>query len=274
MQTAPISPEQNAEPKIEIPRTGLWERMKPTLVGLIIAAILAWSWMPAEMFNVVSLFNDAGNMVEFAKDFTEPNFRDWDIYLEEMLITVNTAIWGTFLAIIVGIPFAILSSNNIAPVWIVQPVRRLMDASRAINEIVFALLFVVAVGLGPFAGVMALFVHNVGVIAKLFSEAVEAIDPRPVEGIRATGAGKLQEIVFGVIPQVIPLWISFSLYRFETNVRSATVLGIVGAGGIGQILWESMRGFMYPETSAIIIIVVITISIIDMISQRLRKWVT
>ncbi|MBL4599553.1 MAG: phosphonate ABC transporter, permease protein PhnE, partial [Rhizobiaceae bacterium] len=188
--------------------------------------------------------------------------------------TVNTAIWGTFLAIIVGIPFAILSSSNIAPVWIVQPVRRLMDASRAINEIVFALLFVVAVGLGPFAGVMALFVHNVGVIAKLFSEAVEAIDPRPVEGIRATGAGKLQEVVFGVIPQVIPLWISFSLYRFETNVRSATVLGIVGAGGIGQILWESMRGFMYPEASAIIIIVVLTISVIDVISQRLRKWVT
>jgi len=274
MHTNDVSPAHSADIKIEIPKARIWERSKPLLVGLVIAAILVWSWNPAEMFNVVSLFNDAGNMVEFAKDFSHPNFRDWDVYLEEMLITVNTAIWGTFLAIIVGIPFAILSSSNIAPVWIVQPVRRLMDASRAINEIVFALLFVVAVGLGPFAGVMALFVHNVGVIAKLFSEAVEAIDPRPVEGIRATGAGKLQEVVFGVIPQVIPLWISFSLYRFETNVRSATVLGIVGAGGIGQILWESMRGFMYPEASAIIIIVVLTISIIDVISQRLRKWVT
>ena len=104
-----------------------------------------------------------------------------------------------------------------------------MDACRAINELVFAVLFVVAVGLGPFAGVMALFVHNLGIIAKLFSEAVEAIDPYPVEGIRATGASKLQEIVYGIIPQVAPLWISFSLYRFETNVRSATVLGVVGA---------------------------------------------
>jgi phosphonate transport system permease protein len=96
---------------------------------------------------------------------------------------------------------------------------------------------VVAIGLGPFAGVMALFVHTTGILAKLFSEAVEAIDPRPVEGIRATGASKLQEVVYGVVPQVLPLWISFSLYRFESNVRSATVLGLVGAGGIGQVLF-------------------------------------
>ena len=108
-----------------------------------------------------------------------------------------------------------------------------MDACRAINELVFAVLFVVAVGLGPFAGVMALFIHNTGILAKLFSEAVEAFDPRPVEGIRATGAS-VQEIIYGVIPQVMPLWLSYGLYRFESNVRGATVLGIVGAGGIGQ----------------------------------------
>ncbi len=258
---------------VEIPRLAWRECIKPWLVWLALAAVLVWSWMPAEMYNIVSLYTDSSNMVEFAEGFMSPNFRDWDIYVEEMLITVNIAIWGTALAIVAGIPLAILSSSNIAPLWIVQPVRRLMDACRAINEIVFALLFVVAVGLGPFAGVMALFVHNTGVVAKLFSEAVEAIDPRPVEGIRATGSSKLQEIVFGVIPQVIPLWISFSLYRFETNVRSATVLGIVGAGGIGQILWESMRGFMYAETAAIMLIVVITISIIDIISQQLRRWV-
>ncbi|MEZ5909106.1 MAG: ABC transporter permease subunit [Hyphomicrobiaceae bacterium] len=111
------------------------------------------------------------------------------------------------------------------------------------------------VGLGPLAGVLALFVHNTGIIAKLFSEAVEAIDPRPVEGIRATGATRLQEVIFGVIPQVLPMWSSLTLYRFETNVRSATVLGIVGAGGIGQSLYENIRSFNYSETSTIIIIV-------------------
>jgi phosphonate transport system permease protein len=146
-----------------------------------------------------------------------------------------------------------------------------MDACRAINEIVFALLFVVAVGLGPFAGVMALFVHNLGVFSKLFSEAVEAIDPRPVEGIRTTGALRLQEVVFGVIPQVAPLWSSLTLYRLETNVRSATTLGIVGAGGIGQTLYESIRSFQYAETAAQIIIVVVTVIVIDLVSARLRK---
>jgi phosphonate transport system permease protein len=146
-----------------------------------------------------------------------------------------------------------------------------MDAFRAINEIVFALLFVVAVGLGPLAGVLALAVHNTGIIAKLFSEAVEAIDPRPVEGIRATGASWLQEVIFGIIPQVMPLWSSFTLYRFETNVRSATVLGLVGAGGIGQPLYENIRGFAYAETAAIIIIIVLTVMLIDMLSAQLRR---
>ncbi|AXS39156.1 phosphonate ABC transporter, permease protein PhnE [Breoghania sp. L-A4] len=240
------------------------------LWGALIVGLL-WSWAPAEMSRFTYLYTDAGNMGEYASAFLSPNFRDWEYYLEEMILTVQIALWGTVLAVIVGIPFALLSSSNIAPAWIVQPVRRLMDACRAINELVFAVLFVVAVGLGPFAGVMALFVHNTGIVAKLFSEAVEAIDPYPVEGIRATGASKLQEIIFGVVPQVLPLWISFSLYRFETNVRSATVLGIVGAGGIGQIMFESIRGFYYAETAAILIIVVVTVTIVDLISQQLRK---
>jgi phosphonate transport system permease protein len=118
---------------------------------------------------------------------------------------------------------------------------------------------------------MALFIHNTGIVAKLFSEAVEAIDPRPVEGIRATGANRLQEVIFGVVPQVIPLWSSFTLYRFETNVRSATVLGIIGAGGIGQTLYENIRSFHYAETAAIMIIIVASVMLIDIASARLRK---
>ena len=133
------------------------------------------------------------------------------------------------------------------------------------------MLFIVAVGLGPFAGVLALWVHTTGVLAKLFSEAVEAIDPRPVEGVRATGANALEEIVYGVIPQVLPLWISYSLYRFESNVRSATVVGMVGAGGIGVILWEAIRGFQFGQTCAVLIVIIVVVSLIDVLSQRLRK---
>jgi phosphonate transport system permease protein len=146
-----------------------------------------------------------------------------------------------------------------------------MDAARAINEMVFAMLFIVAVGLGPFAGVLALWVHTTGVLAKLFSEAVESIDQQPVDGIRATGASSTQEIVYGVIPQVLPLWISYSLYRFEANVRSASVLGMVGAGGIGQILWEIVRSFQYAETAAVLIILIASVTVIDLISSYIRR---
>ena len=254
-----------------VPTHPLSRRVWNWMLWLLVFALLAWSWTPAEMFRVSALFTDWRNMAEFGNAFLKPNFHEWDNYLSDMLITIQIALWGTALAVVFGIPFSILSSANICPPWIVQPVRRLMDACRAINEIVFALMFVVAVGLGPFAGVMALFIHNLGVFAKLFSEAVEAIDPRPIEGIRATGARRLQEVIFGVIPQVVPLWSSLTLYRLETNVRSATTLGIVGAGGIGQTLYESIRSFQYDQTAAQVIVVVGTVMAIDLLSARLRK---
>jgi phosphonate transport system permease protein len=254
-----------------VPQHPLTRRLRAWIGWFLLIALLAWSWNPAEMFRVSALLTDWRNMAEFGAAFLNPDFRDWDTYLVDMVVTVQIAIWGTALAVFFGIPFSILCSSNIAPVWIVQPIRRMMDACRAINEIVFALMFVVAVGLGPFAGVMALAIHNLGIFAKLFSEAVEAIDPRPVEGIRATGAGQLQEVIFGVVPQVLPLWSSFTLYRLETNVRSATTLGIVGAGGIGQTLYESIRSFHYAETAAQVIIVVLAVIAIDMASARIRK---
>lgn len=173
------------------------------LVGWgLFLAILAWSWKGAEM-NPAVLFRDAGNMATFAADFFPPDFGNWKLYLSEMLVTVQIALWGTVLAIVCAIPLSILASENIVPWWVYQPVRRVMDACRSINEMVFAMLFVVAVGLGPFAGVLALFISTTGVLAKLFAEAVEAIDPGPVEGVRATGASALQEVIFGVIPQVL-----------------------------------------------------------------------
>lgn len=247
---------------------------RTSLMGLlawgILLALLAGSWQGADM-RPFDLWRDAGNMSEYAADFFPPKFTDWRLYLQEMVITVQIALWGTGLAVVFAVPLGLLSSSNITPWWVHQPIRRLMDAARAINEMVFAMLFIVAVGLGPFAGVLALFVHTTGVLAKLFSEAVESIDSQPVEGIRATGANALEEIVYGVIPQVLPLWISYSLYRFESNVRSASVVGMVGAGGIGVILWEIIRGFQYAETCAVMIIIVVTVSLIDVISARIRK---
>lgn len=233
-------------------------------------ALLAWAWHGAEM-RPLDLVRNAGNMAEYAAAFFPPDFRDWRYYLSEMAVTLYIAIWGTVLAVVLAVPLGLLSAANISPWWVYLPVRRAMDAARAINEMVFAMLFVVAVGLGPFAGVLALFVHTTGVLAKLFSEAVEAIDPRPVEGIRAAGASQLEEIVYGVLPQAMPLWISYALYRFESNVRSAAVVGMVGAGGIGVVLWDIIRGFQYAQTCAVMLIVIGTVAMIDMISARIRR---
>ena len=240
------------------------------LVGWgLFLAILAWSWKGAEM-NPAVLFRDAGNMATFAADFFPPDFGNWKLYLSEMLVTVQIALWGTVLAIVCAIPLSILASENIVPWWVYQPVRRVMDACRSINEMVFAMLR----GRrrpGPVrrrAG--AVHQYHRGA-RQAFAEAVEAIDPGPVEGVRATGASALQEVIFGVIPQVLPLWISYSLYRFESNVRSATVVGMVGAGGIGVILWEAIRGFQFGQTCAVLIVIIVVVSLIDVLSQRLRK---
>ncbi len=232
--------------------------------------VLAWAWRGAEI-RPFDLIKDSGNIGTYASEFFPPDFRDWRIYAREMVVTVHIAVWGTVFALIAAVPMGLLCSSNVTPAWLHQPARRLMDACRAINEMVFAMLFIVAVGLGPFAGVLALAVHTTGTLAKLFSEAVEAIDPRPVEGIRATGAHKLVEVLYGVIPQVLPLWLSFTLYRFESNVRSASVVGMVGAGGIGVVLFEVIRGFQYAQTCAVLIILAVSVTLIDLVSARLRK---
>ncbi|MGH8780216.1 phosphonate ABC transporter, permease protein PhnE [Paraburkholderia sp.] len=244
-----------------------------SLVGWIVAiAVLGLSWRGADM-RPLDLLSDSGNMGQFAKDFFPPDFGDWRIYVHELAITLAVAVWGTVLAVVCAIPCGLLSARNMAPQWVVQPVRRVMDACRAINEMVFAMLFIVAVGLGPFAGVLALWVHTTGVLAKLFAEAVEAIDPRPAEGVRATGATGLDEIVYAVLPQVLPLWISYVLYRFESNVRSAMVVGMVGAGGIGVVLYEAIRSFDYAQTAAVMIMVIVVVTAIDLMSAWLRERV-
>jgi len=243
-------------------------------VGWAVAILIAgWAWQGAEI-RPLDLVKYSGNIVTLANDFFPPNFMDWRIYIKEMIVTIHIALWGTLLAIAASIPLGFLCASNVVSPVIYQPARRLMDALRAVNEMVFALLFIVAVGLGPFAGVLALFVHTTGTLSKLISEAVETIDTRPVEGIRAAGGSRLAEIVFGIIPQVLPMWISFCLYRFESNVRSASVVGMVGAGGIGVILYEVIRSFQYAQTCAVLIILIGSVTIIDVISAYLRKQVT
>jgi phosphonate transport system permease protein len=248
----------------------LAQRLIDYLVWGSVIALLLVSFGPVQLRRLPLLLSNSSNMQEFGRSFLHPDFAEWRTYVAAMWLTIQIALWGTLLAILLAIPLGLAAARNVSPPWIQQPVRRLLDLLRAVPDLVIGTMFIVAVGLGPLAGVLALALNTGGVLGKLFSEAVETVDPQPVEGVRATGASPLQQIVWGVIPQVAPLWTSYALYRFESNARSATVLGLIGAGGIGQLLFDSLNGFKYDETAMIVIVIVVAVSLIDLLSQAMR----
>ncbi len=253
------------------PQRSLAQRAPDLLVWGAVIVLLVVGFKPVEMGHVTKLFTNSENMRQFGSELLKPDFGDWKLYVAQMWLTVQIAMWGTFLAVIIAVPFGLACAKNVSPTWLQQPMRLLMNLLRSVPDLVVGTLFLVAVGLGPFAGVMALAIGTGGVLAKLFSEAVESIDKGPVEGVRATGAAPLQEVIWGVIPQVAPLWTSYALYRFESNSRSATVLGLIGAGGIGQLLFDALNGFAYQKLSAIVIVIIVAVTLIDLLSQAMRS---
>ncbi|NKX44789.1 phosphonate ABC transporter, permease protein PhnE [Roseicyclus persicicus] len=187
--------------------------------------------------------------------------------------TLAMAFLGTLLGTLGALVLGFLAARNVTPVWLLrQAVRRLLDVLRGIDQLVWGLVFVRAVGLGPLAGVLAIFVSDLGTLSKLYAEAIENIDRKQVEGVRATGAGPLSVIRFGVVPQVLPVFISQSLYFLESNTRSATILGIVGAGGIGMIIIERFRAQLYDQVAFVVLNVLVLIFAIDWLSRRVRLW--
>jgi phosphonate transport system permease protein len=236
-----------------------------------VVALLALSVQAVELRRLPLVLANSDKIGRFAAGFLRPDFTQWRLFVVQMMVTLQIALWGTAVAILIAIPLGVAAARNVAPFWVQQPVRRLLDLMRAVPDLVVGYLFIVAVGLGPLTGVLALAINTGGVLAKLFSEAVEQIDPGPVEGVRAVGGSRLQEVIWGVLPQVAPLWTSYALYRFESNARSATVLGLIGAGGIGQLLFDSLNTYAYGQVAAIIIIIVVAVSLIDLLSQAMRS---
>ena len=267
MSASTAQPGQVPEP----PSRSLLQRAPDLVVWGLVILLLLIAVKPVEMGRFTKLFSNSANMREFGADLLKPNFDHIRLYIAQMWLTIQIAMWGTALAVVIAVPFGLACARNVSPPWLQQPLRLLMNLLRSIPDLVVGTLFIVAVGLGPFAGVMAIALNTGGVLAKLFSEAVEATDRGPVEGVRATGANRLQEVVWGIIPQVAPLWTSYALYRFESNSRSATVLGLIGAGGIGQLLFETLNAFDYHHLSAIIIVIVVAVTLIDLLSQAMRS---
>lgn len=265
-----------------------------SIIILILMLIFAKSWIDTEMS--FELFADGwGYMVEYIagnpeienSGFFPPNFDSVDVkkYLFSMVETIQMAVVALILSIIVAVPLSYMSSRNILNILIPgsssfhELTKKLIygfatllaNIFRSINEIIWALIFVSAVGLGPMAGILALAVHTAGVLSKLLSEGNEAIDPGPVEALSTTGAGFIKILIYAVIPQTMPHFISMILYRFESDVRSASILGFVGAGGIGFYLFDKMRGFENGDVCTILLIIVVTVWVLDKLSAIVRK---
>jgi phosphonate transport system permease protein len=193
------------------------------------------------------------------------------LYLKALGETLSIALLGTTLAAVVALPVSLLAARNIVRSNLLRfPVRRFLDTIRGVDQLIWALVWINVVGLGPFAGVLAIAVSDFGAFGKLFSEAIEAADRKQVEGIRASGGNALHEIRFGLMPQVLPVIAGQVLYFIESNTRSATIIGIVGAGGIGLQLAEQIRVLEWQKVSFLILMILIAVAAIDWISGKLR----
>jgi phosphonate transport system permease protein len=237
------------------------------------AAAVAVLWFTAAQIglNPAALARGVPFMVDFISRMFPPDLSHLRLLGDATVETVQIAVWGTLIAVVFSIPLALLGARNTSPHPLVFHATRLfLNALRAINELVFALIFVAAVGLGPFAGVLAIALHATGMLAKFCAEEIEGVDRGPVEAMQATGASRLQVILFGMIPQAIPAFVSYSIYRFDVSIRAATILGLVGAGGLGFSLIKTMKLFKYHETATCILVIFLIVFVSDWVCAKVR----
>jgi phosphonate transport system permease protein len=257
-------------------------RARAALVGICVVTCVAISAVSAEV-DLGKLVANAGKFASyigriFLLESGQPVWTDpvewyWGLrgWLRLLLETVLIAYVGTALGAIGGIVLAFLAADNLSPHPVLRvATRRYLEFCRTFPELVFALIFVIAFGLGPLPGVLAIAIHTMGALGKLFFEVAENIDMKPVEGVAAAGASWPQIVRFGAVPQVLSNFVSYTLLRFEINVRGASVMGFVGAGGIGQDLIEAIRKFYYADVSAILLLIIATVIVIDFVTERVR----
>ena len=260
------------------------QRRRTTIAGAAcLTAVFAVSLMVAEVDPVglaaglprlVSYFSriapDIG-LTTLQTDFGEWFWR-WPVWIELMLETILIAALATVAATVSGGALCFFAARNLVPRGVSAVTRRLLEFFRTVPELVFALLFVFAFGIGPMAGFLALAVHGTGTLGKLFAEVAEASDPRPVEALTAMGGQWPAKVRFGVMPQILPNMASYTMLNLESNVRSASVVGFVGGGGIGQELLFAIKQFQYTDVSALLVMIIVAVMAIDMASGWIRRW--
>ncbi len=278
-----IPPEAHLAAPLALYRQAAGQRRRTLAAGgAVLAAMVALAWIQAEVDlghfwaglpNFFSYFArltrlDTGGLV-----LTEPAEWFWGVRRWSLLLgqTILIAYVATASGMALGIVGGVLGSANLVRSRVLRfAVKRMLELIRTVPDIVFALIFVVAFGLGPLPGVLAITLHTGGTLGKLFAEVIENIDMKPLEGIASTGGRWLSQIRFGVLPQVLSNFASYTLLRFEINVRGAAVIGFVGAGGIGQDLLVAIRKFYYSDVSAILLMILACVMVIDFVSERLR----
>ncbi|MEJ1159730.1 phosphonate ABC transporter, permease protein PhnE [Prosthecomicrobium sp. N25] len=250
-------------------------RMRLVVVGILLAlvALFVFGLWRLE-FSATRILSGLGQLGTFAVLMLPPDPGSWSrfwLFLHGLAETLAIAFLGTLLAATLALPFGFLAARNVVPNWIFHfGLRRFLDTLRGVDTLIWALVWINVVGLGPFAGVLAIMSSDFGAFGKLFSEAIETADRKPVEGVVSAGGSRLHEVRFGLLPQVLPVILSQVLYYFESNTRSATIIGIVGAGGIGLHLSEAIRTLEWQQVSALVLMILVTVSALDWLSTRLR----
>jgi len=240
---------------------------RAALIAVALYAIYAAAQLDLGWARLVVGFGEAGR---FLARMVPPNFERWELLLEGMLESMQIAVLSTVLGILISLPLGLLAARNLSPAIVNVPVRGLIAVCRSLHFVIVAILFVKALGFGALAGVAALTVASMGFVAKLFAEAVEEISMKQVEAIRATGAGPGAVLLYGVLPQVASRFVGFSLYQLDSNLRNSTLVGIVGAGGIGGTLFAAFKRFDYDFVCAILLTIIAVIFVAELISGRIR----
>jgi phosphonate transport system permease protein len=255
-------------------REAAWRHRRLAVRLIVAAPCLVVLWLSAVRIQIsaANVISGIPNMADFFGRMVPPELSYLNFLIAPTVETVQIAVWGTVIAVIASAPLALLAARNTSPHATIYYVTRIfLNLLRSINELIYALLLVSAVGLGPFPGVLAIALHATGMLAKFVAEEIEHVNRGPVEALQAVGAGRMQTILFGILPQVLPAVVGYILYRFDVSIRSATVLGLVGAGGLGFSLITTMKMFKYHQTAACIVIIILLITLADWISGHLQK---
>lgn len=278
-QTLEKPKQSSSAPSIDIRERERLERAfsiprKRFLLGALVAvALFVWSANGAQ-FDFLKLGDGATNMGQFITRMFPPDFSDFPNFSLLLIETLQMAIVGTVLGAGPSLLMAFGAASNIAPTWLYYPCRWAMNIIRSLPDLVIALMFVSAVGLGPFAGILAMTVGSIGSIGKVFAEAMEAVDRGPIIAMESVGASKRQIVHYAILPQALPMLTSYTLLLFEGNVRGATILGLVGAGGIGLELTTAINRYEYQHLGAMVICIILLVTAIDQVSAIIRKKIT